>query len=74
MKVIPETRRAHYIGCLRPVFCVPTVASSPGLYILERLSLSVFSNLYFHCNFIPSFLFEFPCSTECVGYKINKNP
>ena len=65
-KVIPETRRAHLIVRLRPVFCMPKDASGPGLYILERLSLLVFCNLYFHCNFNPPLLFEFSCSTVLV--------
>ena len=42
--------------------------------ILAKLSLSVFSNLYFHCNFIPPFSFEFSCSRDSVVNRINKNP
>ena len=59
---------------LRLVFCLLNVASDPGLSILARLSLLVFSNLYFHCNFIPPFSLEFPCSRDFVVNRINKNP
>ena len=59
---------------IRLVFCLLNVASDPELSILARLSLSVFSNLYFHCNFIPLFSLEFPCSRDFVVNRINKNP
>jgi hypothetical protein len=59
---------------LRPVFCGPKDASGPGLDILARLSLLVFCNLYFHCNFNPPLLFECSCSTVLVVTRINKNP
>ena len=44
---------------LRPMFCLLNVASGPGLSILARLSLSVFSNDYFLCNLNPLFYSNF---------------
>ena len=40
---------------VRPMFCLLSVDSGPGLSILARLSLLVFSNDYFLCNFNPLF-------------------